>query len=82
MASVTPLLRFLRAMDPNERSAFASAVGTTPIYLYQLAAKEDPNPRLRLALAIVEQSALLAGPLKTEPLTLEDLLVGAKPDKE
>lgn len=81
MAKVTPLLRFLRAMEPNERSAFASAVGTTTIYLYQLAANPEPNPRLRLALAITEQSHLRAEALKTEPLDLEDLLVGATPEE-
>lgn len=76
MTKVTPLLRFLRAMTKVQREAFASAVGTTTIYLYQLAAQPEPNPRLRLALAIRAESCRLAKKLMTEPLTLEDLLVG------
>lgn len=47
MAKVTPLLRFIRALDADQRKAFAAAVGTTEGYLYQLAAAPQPNPRLQ-----------------------------------
>jgi hypothetical protein len=77
----TPLLRFLRAMTKDEREAFARAVGTTAVYLYQLAAQPEPNPRLRMALAIREESRRLSKRLRAAPLTLEDLLVGA-PNEE
>lgn len=76
MAKVTPLLRFMRAMTKEQREMFAAAVGTTTTYLYQLAAQQEPNPRLKLALAIREESKRIAKRLMTEPLTLEDLLVG------
>lgn len=76
MPKVTPLLRFLRAMTKEQQEAFAFAVGTTTNYLYQMAAQEEPNPRLRMALAIREESRKLSKKLMCEPLTLEDLLVG------
>jgi len=76
MPKVTPLLRFLRAMDTDQRQAFARDVGTTTTYLYQLAAQPEPNPRLKLALALREESRRIAKRVQTEPLTLEDLLVG------
>lgn len=44
MPTVTPLLRFLRALTKEQREAFAAAVGTTTVYLYQLAAQPEPNP--------------------------------------
>lgn len=78
MSKVTPLLRFMRAMTKEQNEAFAASVGTTRVYLYQLAAQPEPNPRLRLALAIREQSLLLAPRAMTDPLTLEDLLEGAQ----
>lgn len=81
MSNVSPLLRFLRALTKEQREAFAAAVGTTTIYLYQLAANTEPNPRLRLALAIRDESRRIAKRVMTEPLTLEDLLVGAKPQE-
>jgi DNA-binding XRE family transcriptional regulator len=81
MARVTPLLRFMRAMTKEQQEAFASAVGTTRVYLYQLAAQEEPNPRLQLALAICKESRRIAKRLMTEPLELEDLLVGSPPAK-
>lgn len=81
MAFVTPLLRLLRAMSKDQREAFAATVGTTTTYLYQLAAQAEPNPRLKLALAIREESRRIAKRVMAEPLTLEDLLVGS-PDSE
>lgn len=78
---VTPLLRFLRALSKTEREVFAAAVGTTTTYLYQLAGQPEPNPRLRMALAIRDESRRLAKHLMATPLTLEDLLIGV-PDEE
>ena len=82
MSKVTPMLTFLRALTKDQREAFASAVGTTTLYLYQLAAQAEPNPRLRLALAIREESWRVAKKLMTPPLTLEDLIVGVTPGTE
>lgn len=79
MPKVTPMLRFLRALTKDQREAFAAAVGTTTVYLYQLAAQPEPNPRLQLALAITKESRRIAHKAATTPLTLEDLLVGAPP---
>lgn len=76
MATVTPLLRFLRALTKEQREAFAAAVGTTTSYLYQLAGQPEPNPRLKLSLALRDESRRIAKKVMTEPLTLEDLLVG------
>ena len=74
---ITPLLRFLRSFPTkSERIAFATAAGTTEFYLYQIAAQPAPNPRLRLALAIVRESKRLSKRYMTPPLTLEDLLEG------
>lgn len=78
---ITPMLRFLRALTPEQREAFASAVGSTTGYLYQLAAQRQPNPRLRLAKAIEVESARIAPRVKTEPLTLDDLLIGPTPEE-
>lgn len=77
MPTVTPLLRFLRAMEKHQREAFAVEVGTTTTYLYQLAAQPEPNPRLRMSLAITEVSHRIGHEIKAQPLTLKDLLVGA-----
>lgn len=49
---------------------------TTKVYLYQLAGNTRPNPTLRLAKAIVEQSRVLGPRINQRPLTYEDLLVG------
>jgi DNA-binding XRE family transcriptional regulator len=76
----TPMLRFMRAMNKEEQEAFAAAVGTTRVYLYQLAAQEEPNPRLRLAVAICKESQRLSKRLMAEPLKVEDLLIGTSPD--
>jgi hypothetical protein len=76
VTKATPLLGLLRALEPEQRQAFAQAVGTTVVYLYQLAAQPLPNPRLRLALAICEESKKYAEKRMTPVLTLDDLLVG------
>jgi len=73
-------LTFLRALTPEQREAYASAVGTTVLYLYQIAAQPAPNPRLQLAKRLVDESQPLARRAKTEPLTYESLLVGTGPD--
>lgn len=77
MTRVTPLLRFLRALDADQRKAFAAAVGTTDGYLYQLAAAVAPNPRLRLAMLLVSESKKLSKKVMAAPLTFDDLLIGA-----
>lgn len=81
MPTITPLLRFLRCMTKEQREAFASATGTTMVYLYQLAGQPAPNPQLRLAKAIVKESNRIAKKLMTQPLTYDDLLVGPTPDE-
>lgn len=81
MTHITPLLRFLRALDADQKVQFAAACGTTYNYLYQLAAQHEPNPRLRTAKAMVEESRKYARKAMTPPLTYDDLLVGApRPD--
>lgn len=83
VTKITPLLRFLRAFPgKSERKAFAQLCETTELYLYQIAAQPYPNPRLRLALALVRESKRMAKKLMTEPLTLEDLLVGTGDESE
>lgn len=72
----SPLLQLLRSMDKDQRLAFAEACNTTEVYLYQLAAKKEPNPTLRLAKAIHENSWALAKQLKRLGLEYDDLLVG------
>lgn len=79
---VTPLLRFLRALTPEQREAVAAACGTTTIYLYQLAAAKHPNPRVRLALAICAESRRLSRRTHSAPLTVHDLTVGTDPGGE
>lgn len=77
MERATPLLGFLRALDPDQRKAFAAEVGTTVVYLYQLAGQPWPNPKLRLAMAMVEASARYASKaFGVRPLSYEDLLEG------
>lgn len=88
-APVTPLLRFIRALKSAESetgtdffSLFLKSLTpmhgkpTTKVYLYQLAGNAMPNPTLRLAKAIVEQSRVLGPRVNERPLTYEDLLVG------
>lgn len=81
MATVTPLLAFLRAMTPDQKKQFAQECGTTLLYLYQLGAQKRPNPTLTLAMALVDRSKVWGRKIMTKPLTLEDLLVG-KTDEE
>lgn len=76
MPKVTPLLAFLRALTVEQQKAFAEEVGTTRVYLYQLAGQPWPNPKLRLAMAIVEKSGKYAAKFMARPLSLTDLLVG------
>lgn len=91
-APVTPLLRFIRALKDAEKDTatkffdqFLAALTptngkkTTKTYLYQLAGNELPNPTLRLAKAIVEQSRVFGPRINARPLTYEDLLVGCIP---
>lgn len=77
MTKITPLLTFLRAfLDRQDRVEFAKRCGTSEVYLYQLAAQPYPNPRLRLAKALVRESKLLSRRLMTPALTLDQLLEG------
>jgi hypothetical protein len=82
MNKVTPLLAFLRALEPDQRKAFADEAGTTVVYLYQLAGQPWPNPKLKLSMLLVEASAKWAGKAhgKARPLSFEDLLVGTSDD--
>lgn len=76
MASrATPLLGLLRALEPDDR-AFAADVGTTVVYLYQLAGQPFPNPKLRMAKAIVEHGRRYARKALSKPLSYDDLLIG------
>ena len=80
---LTPLLRFLQAFGHGEvaksqKDRFAEAAGTTYVYLHQLATQPAPNPRLKLALALVAESERLAGGLMTSPLSPADLLIGSQ----
>lgn len=77
----TPLLGFLRALTVEQQKDFADSVGTTRVYLYQLAAQPAPNPRLKMALAIAEESKKWHRRVMAPVLTLEDLLVGV-PESE
>lgn len=80
MERVTPLLGFLRALDADQRKAFAAEVGTTVVYLYQLAGQPWPNPKLRLSRSMVQASAKYASKLGARPLSYDDLLVGTSDD--
>lgn len=86
MKTETPLLRFLRALNADDRAAFCEACDVKLLYLYQVAAKEEPNPTLRLAKALVDNSRVFAKKipkvLKVGPLTYDDLLVGAREIEE
>ena len=76
----TPLLGFLRGLgDLQTKREFAAECGTTLPYLYQLCAKEEPNPTLRLAMALVDKSAEYGKNRRLRPLTFDDLIVGTKP---
>lgn len=82
MSNITPLLRFLRCMTKEQRAAFAAAVGTKVVYLYQLAGSTAPNPQLRLAHNIVVESKRLGKKIMAYPLDYPDLLVGVTPDED
>jgi hypothetical protein len=76
-----PLLRFMRQlrkvdMTSDLESAFAETAGTTKQYLWQLTGDEEPNPRIKLAFAIVAASRRFGDRYGVSPLTLEDLIVG------
>lgn len=71
MTRATPLLRFLRALNPDDRAEFAANAATTVVYLYQLAGQPQPNPKLRLALQLVAGSKKYAKRAMTPALTLE-----------
>lgn len=74
----TPLLAFIRAIGTMEmKRRFAEECGTTLEYMYQIAGQAEPNPRLRLAMAIKERSAAWARTVRHRGLTFEDLLVPA-----
>lgn len=82
MKTETPLLKFLRALGSEDRGKFASEVGTTTVYLYQLAAAPNPNPNLRMAKALCETSKIYSAKMpkiiRVPPLTYDQLLVGAE----
>lgn len=71
-----PLLRFMRALNQDEKEQFAEAIGTTVQYVHQMSTQPRPNPNLTMALAIEAESHRLSRQLGIEPLTLADLLVG------
>lgn len=88
-APVTPLLSFIRALQAASKDSgrdylamFLDALTpthgkpTTRIYLYQLAGNPMPNPNLRLAKAIVEQTRVFGPRIGAKSLSYEDLLVG------
>lgn len=66
MPTVPPLLRLLRSLTPEQRAQLAKDCDTTPQYLYQVAGQDSPNPRLRLAMALVEQSKTWSTKLRSE----------------
>jgi hypothetical protein len=78
MTKITPLLRFLRALNVEQQHEFAAAVGTTRVYLYQLAGQPAPNPRLRMAMALVAESKKWGKKFMTAPLSFEDLIEGTE----
>jgi len=47
MTRVTPLLRFLRALNPDDRAEFAANAATTVVYLYQLTGASLPGSTTR-----------------------------------
>ena len=73
---LSPLGKFLQACTKDQREAFAAACGTSQVYLYQLASLVTPNPSLRLAMKIRDESARLSRRIHHPSLTLDDLLVG------
>lgn len=80
--SASPLLSFLRALSPQQKKDFVARCETTYVYMHQLATAPRPNPALRLATAIVEESKKLSKRVMHPALTFEDLLVGTPPRDE
>lgn len=82
MKTETPLLKFLRALNTDDRHAFAKECGTRLSYLYQMAASKEPNPTLRFAKLVCERSkfwsAKMPKVMRVAPLTYDELLVGAE----
>lgn len=58
--TATPLLVWLRAATPDQRSRLAAIAGTSVTYLYQLATCTRPRPSAELALAIEDGTRLMA----------------------
>jgi len=71
-----PLLRFLRALDSDEKEAFAAACGTTLLYLQQMVGNPAPNPTLKLAFAIESESHRFGRIHGIPGVSLQDLLIG------
>lgn len=81
--SISPLLSFMRALTPQQKKDFAAACDTTYVYMHQLAAHPRPNPALRLAKSIVEESKKPSRKVMHPALTYDDLLFETvKPDEE
>lgn len=86
-----PLLDFIRAIKAHDkdhdtalhekfRLSLEPIYGkpVTNIYLYQMTNKQVPNPTLRLAKAIVEQTRVFAPMIGVRALSYDDLLIGRK----
>lgn len=56
----TPLLRFLRAASKAEKMRCAELAGTSVGYLYQLADPDHREPKIGLALRIVDAIRVVA----------------------
>lgn len=80
--SMTPLSVFLRDLTKDERIAFAVNCEVGYTYLFQLAASPNPNPTLRLALRIVDESNRIARRYGRAGLSLPDLLIGNPTGRE
>ena len=72
--AISPLLSFMRALSPQQKKDFVAACETTYVYMHQLATAPRPNPALRLAKSIVEESKKLSRKVMPAPLTYDDLL--------
>ena len=77
-------MRFIRELNeyPLELESFVSALERpsgkkrSGGYLYQLASQPHPNPTLKLAKAIVDQSSIYGARFRIASLTYEELLIG------
>ena len=89
--AIPPLLDFIRAVKRHDKqyrtghyAAFRLALEpiygkpVTNVYLYQMTNKEVPNPTLRLAKAIVEQTRIIGPKVGVRALSYDDLLIGRK----